>query len=162
MQILDIAFSVGVEKCRSKTFSILSTMGLPFVPPLCSIAISLFIQCYLFYVHQCEKSCFHIPSQLHLWSFTHYVWEHVQYVWVMYSSKCEWQSVLCYLSYARLSRVSHVALTLILSLGTCVNLIWICVSCELLVFFSCPTFVLLWQILMHVKLQFREHLQVKS
>ena len=48
-----------------------------------------------------------------------------------------------------------VVLTPILSSGTRVNLIWICVSCELLVFISCPTFVLLWQILMHVKLQFR-------
>jgi hypothetical protein len=32
---------------------------LPFVPPPCPIAISSFIQCYLFYVHQCGKSCLH-------------------------------------------------------------------------------------------------------
>jgi hypothetical protein len=57
-QILDIAFTAGVEKCRSKTFSILSTMGLPFFPPLRFIAILSFIQFYLFYVHQYEKSCF--------------------------------------------------------------------------------------------------------
>jgi hypothetical protein len=50
-QILDIASTAGVGKCKSKTFSILSIMGLPFVPPLRFIAISSFIQCYLFCVH---------------------------------------------------------------------------------------------------------------
>jgi hypothetical protein len=59
--------------------------------------------------------------------------------------------------YARLIRVSCVVVTPILSSGTRVNLIWICVSCELLVFISCPTFVLLWQFVMYVKLQFRRY-----
>ena len=68
---------------------------------------------------------------------------------------------ICYLFHARLIRVSCVVLTPILSSGTRVNLLWIYVSCELL-FISCPTFVLLWQYLMHVKLQLRNESKVKE
>ena len=49
-------------------------------------------------------------------------------LWVIYSSSSrrEWWSVLCYLLYACLIRVSCVILTFILSPVTCVNLIWSC------------------------------------
>ncbi|MFO0005745.1 MAG: hypothetical protein ACK559_31925, partial [bacterium] len=49
-QILDTAFSAGVEKCKSKTFSILSISGFAHRSTLRFITISSFIQCYLFYV----------------------------------------------------------------------------------------------------------------
>ncbi len=58
-----------------------------------------------------------------------YVWDMYSVSWVIYSSRsrCEWRSVLCYLFYARLIRVSCVVLTPILSSVTPINLIWICV-----------------------------------
>jgi hypothetical protein len=57
-QILDTAFSSGAERWGSKTFSILSEYwGLHFVPLPPFIPISSFIQCYLFCVYWCKKSC---------------------------------------------------------------------------------------------------------
>jgi hypothetical protein len=133
-QILDTAFSAG-EKCRSKTYSILSISGFAFrsTPP--SHHHFIIHPVFLFYAHQCEKSCVIIhPSCIFNHSSTvssiHLCVRHVQCV--IYSSRCEWRSVLCYLFYARLIRVSCVVLTPILLSVTCVNLKWICVSCELL------------------------------
>jgi len=61
-QILDTAFSSGGEKCRSKTFSIFSILGLHFVPLPPSIIISSSIQCYLFYVFNWYKKSYFIQS----------------------------------------------------------------------------------------------------
>ncbi len=57
-----------------------------------------------------------------------YVWAMHSVLWVIYSSSSrqDWRSVLCYLLYACLIRVSCVILTFILSFATCVNLIWQC------------------------------------
>ncbi len=57
-----------------------------------------------------------------------YVWAMHSALWVIYysSSRWEWRSVLCYLLYACLIRVSCVIMTFILSFVTCVNLIWLC------------------------------------
>ncbi len=57
-QILDTAFSSGVERCKSETFSISQYWGLPLVPLHPIITISSFIQCYLSYANQCKKSYF--------------------------------------------------------------------------------------------------------
>ncbi len=79
------------------------------------------------------KDLHHWSIQLHLspficWSFAIYVWAMHSVLWVIYSSssRWEWRSVLCYLLYARLIRVSCVILTFILSSVTRVNLIWLC------------------------------------
>jgi hypothetical protein len=98
-------------------------MGLPFVPPLRFIAISSFIQCYLFYVHRYEKSCFIISSQLHLFSIESLV--HCVRTCTMCMS-CLSQKMrmaiccLLYLFYVRLIGVLHNVFTFILSTGTCV------------------------------------------
>ncbi len=89
----------------------------------------LFILCFF----SVRISC-HLSSQLHPLLFhilNHwpiYVWVMHSVSWVIYSSssRCEWQSVLCYLLYVGLIRVSCVILTFILSSATRVNLIRLC------------------------------------
>ncbi len=75
-QILDIAFSAVVEKCRSKTFSILSTTGLPFVPSpfhhSSSVIYFMFIN-VKGVVSSFHPSCIYDHSPVE--SFTHYVWD---------------------------------------------------------------------------------------
>ncbi len=53
-QILDIASITGAGKCRLKNVQH-SLNGFAFRSTLRFITISLFIQCYLFYVHRYEK-----------------------------------------------------------------------------------------------------------
>jgi hypothetical protein len=53
-QILDIAFNTGAGKCRLKNVQH-SLNGFAFRSTLRFTAISSFIQCYLFYVHQYES-----------------------------------------------------------------------------------------------------------
>ncbi len=132
-QILDTAFSSGVERCRSKTFSILSILGFalrstPLFHHHFIIHPVLFILC-LISVKRVKSSIIpvvciasHLSNHLLI-----YVWAMHSVLWVIYSSSSrrEWRSVLCYLLYACLIRVSCVILTFILSPVTCVNLIWL-------------------------------------
>ncbi len=113
-------------------------MGLPFVPPLRFIDISSFIQCYLFYVYQCEKSCFHhfIPvAFIIIYPSKHcsVVYEIMYNTYKLFIPKCEWQSVL-WLFILCLPDVWRVVLTLHLIIGYlhvyCVNMIWKCKLCE--------------------------------
>ncbi len=132
VQILDTAFSSGVEKCESKTFSILSNTGVcisfhPLFHRHFIIHPALFILCFF----SVRISC-HLSSQLYLlllhplnhWPI--YVWAMYSVSWVIYSSRSEWRSVLCYLLYVGLIRVSCVILTFILSSVTRVSMIRLC------------------------------------
>ncbi len=65
-----------------------------------------------------HPSC--IYNYLSIESLVCYVWEHVQYLWVIYSKNAR-QSVLCYLFYARLIRVWHVVVTFHLIIGYMCN-----------------------------------------
>ncbi len=133
-QILDTAFSSGVEKCRSKTFSILSILGFAFrSTPLFHhhfiIHPVLFILCFISVKNVISLI---IPvTSIAIHPLNHcpiYVWAMHSVLWVIYSSssRWDWRSVLCYLLYACSIRVSRVILTFILSFVTCVNLIWLC------------------------------------
>ncbi len=165
-QILDTAFSSGAERCRSKTFSILSILGFAFLSTplfhhhfiihpvlfiLCSISVkrvaSLIIPVAFIAVHL-----------LNHWLI--YVWAMHSVLWVIYSSSSrrEWRSVLCYLFCACLIRVSFIILTFILSPVTSVNLIWPCTVWIVGFLFHPFKFVLLQYYLMCVKLQFRKYL----
>ncbi len=134
VQILDTAFFSGVEKCRSKTFSVLSILGFAFrLTPLFQrhfiIHSVFFILCFF----SVRTSC-HLSSQLYLSLFhplNHwpiYVWAMYSVWWVIFSSysRCEWRSALCYLLYVGLIRVSCVIMTFILSSDTRVNMIRLC------------------------------------
>jgi hypothetical protein len=165
-QILDTAFSSGVERCESKTFSILSILGfaLRFTPPfhrhfiihpvkfnLCLISVkrvaSLIIPVEFIVVHLLNHWLIFVCAM-------HSVF------WVIYSSssRWEWRSVLCYLFCACLIRVSCIILTLILSPATCVNLIWLCTVWNIGYLLRQFIFILLWYYLMCVNLQFRKYL----
>ncbi len=158
MQILDTAFSAGVQKCWSKTFSILSISGFAlrstplfhhhiiihpvlFIP--CSISVKRVSSSFIPVAFMIIYLSIHWPI---------YVWAMYSVSQVIYScsSRWEWRSVLCYLFYARLIRVSCVVLTFILSSVTRVNLIWLyivwiigCLSRVLLLY----CFDIIWYVL---------------
>jgi hypothetical protein len=163
-QILDIASTAGVGKCKSETFSILSTTGLPLVPPLRFIVISPFIQCYLFYDSSMWKelfSSFH-PSCINIYLFIESlpccVWENVQSVWVIYPQvECSSPFYVIYFMLAWLE-CDMLCWHFMLSTGTCVMCkldmeMWVV---RIIAIYSVSYFVSFKPILMHVKLQFRK------
>jgi hypothetical protein len=169
VQILDTAFSSGVENVNQKRSAFSQIPGFAFrSTPLFHrhfiIHPVLFILCFF----SVRISC-HSSSQLYLsllnplnhWPI--YVWAMSSVSWVIYfsSSRSGWRSLLCYLLYFGLIRVSCVILTFILSSVTCKHdTAMYCGNYEM--FISHVIFILLWYYLMHVKLQLRECLQVKK
>ncbi len=161
VQILDTAFSSGVKRCKSKTFSIFSILGFA----LCSTPLFhhhfinypvLFILCLI----SVKRVTSLIVAVYLLNHWLIYVWAMHSVLWVIYSSSSrrEWRSVLCYLFCARLIRISCIILTFILSPVTCVNLIWLCTVWTIGYLFHPFIFVLLRYYLMCVKLQLRKDL----
>ena len=137
-------FLFWCERCKSKTFSILSILGfaLRFTPPVHHHFIIhpvLFILCLINVkrvISLIIPVAFIAGHLLNHWLI--YVWAMHSVLWVIYSSsRWEWRSILSYLFCVRLIRISCIMFTLILSPVTCVNLIWLCTVYLLGIYFIC-------------------------
>ena len=96
-------------------------------------------------------------------SLTYYVWAMYSALGVIYSSsnRWEWWSILGYLFYVCLIRVSRVIFAIHLITPYMCEFDMIVYSVIIEYVFYLLRFVLLWLYLISVKLQFREYLQVK-
>ncbi len=168
-QILDTAFSSGVEKCRSKRSAFSQHWGLHFVPPLpsspfhhsSSVNYSMLNQCKKSYIID-HSSCIYHPFIYRIINL--FIWAVYSALWVIYSrsSRWEWWSILGYLFCVHSIGVSCVIFVIHLITPYMCKFDMIVYRVIIERIFHPLIFVLLWLNLMNVKLQLRKYLQVKS
>ncbi len=169
-QILDTAFSPGVEKCRSKTFSILSTLGFalrctPLFHHHFIIHPVLFILCFISMKSVTSliiPVAFMIVRPLNHWLF--YVWPMLVRYELFIPVVVDESDDPFYIIYFMLAwlgyHVSYIDIHLIICYMCKLDMAMHCVNYW--VFTSYDIFILFRYYFMLVKLQFREYLYGKS